>query len=109
MNLAIPALRRHFSLGTMQSNGDPEVEILSFEIIIRDAELLLSYAATAGIPLNDNDVKVLAHAIQEYRTANKGDFNYSDTLLSYSRVAKQLLPITASAIRQSSLESVKTV
>jgi hypothetical protein len=45
-----------FIFARKKPNGfDPRTQLLSFENVIRDAELLLSYAATAGIALNQTD------------------------------------------------------
>jgi hypothetical protein len=46
-------------------------EIPSFEHIFADAELLLSYAATAGKSLNDADVKLLTDEIAAHKAAEK--------------------------------------
>jgi hypothetical protein len=106
MNSAISLRWRHFFSRTAQSDAvDIETEIPSFEIIIRDAELLISYAATAGIKLDDSNVKVLLEAYQQYMESGKNIRNvkYTDSIFSsYADVAKQLLPVTASTIRQSS-------
>jgi len=61
---------------------------------------MLSYAAMAGIALDDGDVKILANAAAEYRTAkDRSDYSglnnsYADILLAYGRVAQRLLPLT---------------
>ena len=101
--MTIPVRLRRF----LFSNGfDVKAQLPSFENIVGDAELLLSYAATAGIALNDSDVKILTSAIEEYRKAQPGslvnsrDLNYADIILAYSRVAKTLLPVTAFTLRQ---------
>ena len=103
MALTIPIwLRKLFP----PNEFDPKAQLPSFENIIRDAELLLSYAATAGKALNDSDVKILTSAVEEHGTAKKGavdnssNLNYSDVVLAYSRVAKQLLPVTAFTLRK---------
>jgi hypothetical protein len=104
---------RFFSRTTPSNAVDPEAEIPSFETIIRDAELLLSYAATAGITLNDTDVNILTDTIQKYKAVRKTSIedspHYADFLLSYSRIAKALLPITALTIRQCSLGARSTI
>jgi hypothetical protein len=68
--------------------------------MIVDAQLLLSYAATVGASLNDDDVKLLNDEIMKAAVDKSGIYNYSDALLSYSRVAKKLLPVTAYTLRE---------
>jgi hypothetical protein len=116
VTFGIPAWwHRFFSRTTPPNTVDPDTEIPSFKIIIRDAELLLSYAATAGITLNDTDVETLTSAIQESGAAtnasigNPVDLKYADVILSYSRVAKQILPVTAFTLRQCALVAQQTI
>jgi hypothetical protein len=78
-----------FNLSAARFN--PNAQLPSFENIIQDAEVLLSYAATAGITLSDSDVATLTAA----RSADK-----KDLIVSYSRIAAKLLPITAFSLRQ---------
>jgi len=68
--------------------------------MIEDAQLLLSYGATVGATLNDADVKILNDEIQKAAADKSGSHNYTDSLLAYSRVAKQLLPVTAYTLRE---------
>ncbi len=100
MDLAIPhSWRQIFAKTTPSKVVDPETEIPSFEHMIEDAQLLLSYAATVGATLNDTDVRILNNEIQ--KTADKsGNHDYTEALLAYSRVAKQLLPVTAYTLRE---------
>ena len=93
MDLAIPAgWRQIFAKTTPAKVVDPETEIPSFEHMIDDAQLLLSYAATVGATLNDE--------IQKAAVDKSGSHDYTDALLAYSRVAKQLLPVTAFTLRE---------
>jgi hypothetical protein len=113
MNSAIPLQWLHFSRRTTQSSAiDSQTEIPSFETIIRDAELLISYAATAGITLADSDVKILLDAHKQYITSGEDTRNVHYTELvfsSYARVAKNLLPVTASTPRQYSSASGRAI
>ena len=70
---------------------DPNAQLPSFGNITRDADVLLSYAATAGIAPLNSDVAIL--------TAEPKP-NKKDVLLAYSRVAIQLLPVTAFTLRK---------
>jgi hypothetical protein len=112
MTSAIPAWWRWiFTRRTPPKALNQEGEIPSFENIFPRAELLLSYAATAGIALNDGDVKLLTAEIGEYKaaerasTGNIGNHDFADILSSYSRVAKQLLPVTAISLCECSVDS----
>lgn len=112
MTFAIsPWWRRMFSSLRQSKVVYQRGEIPSFENIFPRAELLISYAATAGIALDDKDVKLLATKIEEYKTARKTsstnnvDYNYADVLSSYSRIAKQLLPVTAITLCECSVDS----
>jgi hypothetical protein len=112
MNFGIPIWLRQIFLKPTPSNiVDPETEIPSFETIIRDAELLLSYGAIIGLTLNDADVNILTVEIKKSKIEPRPpvDLNNSDTILAYSRLAKQLFPVTASTIRQCSLDSRQAI
>ena len=101
MDLAIPlSWRQNFTQTTPSTAADPDSEIPSFERMIEDAELLLSYGATVGATLNDADVKILNDEIQKAAADKSGSHNYTDSLLAYSRVAKRLLPVTAYTLRE---------
>jgi len=101
MNLAIPlGWRRKATEAAPWETADPETELPSFEHMIEDAQLVLSYAATVGASLNDADVKILNDEIQKAAADKSGCHNYTDALLAYSRVAKQLLPVTAYTLRE---------
>ncbi len=110
MDLAIPVGWRQFFPATAPSkDADPNAEIPSFENTIQNAQLLLSYAATAGTTLNDADVKILNDEIQKAAADKSGSHNYADALLAYSRIAKQLLPVTAYTLRECFVGSQQTV
>jgi hypothetical protein len=101
VDLAIPASwRQVFAKTTPSKVVDPETEIPSFEHMIEDAQLLLSYGATVGATLNDADVKILNGEIQKAAADTSGNHDYTDALVAYSRVAKQLLPVTAYTLRE---------
>ena len=101
MDLAIPAgWRPIFAKGAPSKVVDSETEIPSFEHVIEDAQLLLSYAATVGATLSDADVKTLNDEIQKAAADKSGCHNYSNALLAFSHVAKQLLPVTAYTLRE---------
>ena len=101
VDLAIPAgWRQVFAKPTPSKVVDPETEIPSFEHMIEDAQLLLSYSATVGATLNDADVKILNGEIQKAASDTSGNHDYTDALVAYSRVAKQLLPVTAYTLRE---------
>ena len=101
VDLAIPATwRQVFAKTTPSKVVDPETEIPSFEHMIEDAQLLLSYGATIGATLNDADVKILNGEIQKAAADTSGNHDYTDALVAYSRVAKQLLPVTAYTLRE---------
>src|SRR5215472_5788681 len=89
-----------FGKTTASKVVDPKTEIPSFEHMIEDAQLLLSYAATTGATLNDADVKILNDEIQKAAADKSGNHDYTGALLAYSRVAKQLLPVTAYTLRE---------
>jgi hypothetical protein len=77
MDLAIPLNWRQIFARTTPSDAvDPKAEIPSFEHIIQDAQLLLSYAATTGTTLNDVDVKILNDEIQKASVDKLGNHNY---------------------------------
>ena len=109
MDLAIPlSWRQKFTQTTPSKAADPETEIPSFEHMIEDAQLLLSYGATVGTTLNDADVKILNDEIQ--KTVDKSaNHNYTDALLAYSRIAKLLLPVTAYTLRECFVSSKRIV
>jgi len=92
--------RQVFAKTTPSKVVDPETEIPSFEHMIEDAQLLLSYGATVGATLNDADVKILNGEIQKAAADTSGNHDYTDALVAYSRVAKQLLPVTAYTLRE---------
>jgi hypothetical protein len=87
--LRLPDLRPLFEKGTSRA-FDPNAALPSFENMTRDADVLLSYAATAGISLQDADVTNLT----------SGENNKTAFILSYSRVALALIPVTAFALRK---------
>ena len=102
MDLAIPPRwRQIFAKTTTPRPFDPEAEVPSFQHMIEDAQLLLSYAVTVGATLNDADVKILNDEIQKAAIDKSANHNYTDALLAYSRIAKQLLPVTAYTLRES--------
>jgi hypothetical protein len=110
MDLAIPPRwRQTFARTTPAKVVDPESEIPSFEHMIDDAQLLLSYAATVGATLNDADVKILSDGIQKAAVDKSGSHDYTDALLAYSRLAKQLLPVTAYTLRECFVSSKRIV
>jgi hypothetical protein len=110
MDLAIPLNWRQIFTRTTPSDAvDRKAEIPSFEHIIQDAQLLLSYAATTGTTLNDVDVKILNDEIQKASVDKLGNHNYTDALLAYSRIAKQLLPVTAYTLRECFVRSQQTM
>jgi hypothetical protein len=110
MELAIPLNWRQIFTRTTPSDAvNPKAEIPSFEHIIQDAQLLLSYAATTGTTLNDVDVKILNDEIQKASVDKLGNHNYTDALLAYSRIAKQLLPVTAYTLRECFVRSQQTM
>jgi len=101
VDLAMPdSWRQVFAKTTPSKVVDPETEIPSFEHMIEDAQLLLSYSATVGATLNDADVKILNGEIQKAAADTSGNHDYTDALVAYSRVAKQLLPVTAYTLRE---------
>jgi drug/metabolite transporter superfamily protein YnfA len=101
MDLAIPVgLRQIFARTTTPKDVDPETEIPSFGQMLEDAEMLLSYAATVGSTFNDADVKALNDEIRQAAGEKSGDHDYTNAVLAYSRVAKQLLPVTAYTLRE---------
>jgi hypothetical protein len=71
--------------------------IPSFDNMIQDAELLLSYAATSGIILTEDDVAILHRELKNTSFDEPSD--KSDTILAVSRIANQLLPVTPEKIR----------
>jgi hypothetical protein len=90
----------------------PEREIPSFEHILPSAEVLLSYAATAGISLNDADVKILTDEIAKHETAahdNSGDHDYAIIIPAYTRVAKAILPVTAITLCECTVDARDTL
>ena len=101
MDMAIPvSWRQIFARPASSEAVDPEPEIPTFEHMIKDAQLLLSYAATVGTTLNDADVKLLNDEIRKAAADKSGTYDYSNALLAYSRVAKPLLPVTAYTLRE---------
>src|SRR5262249_8903038 len=74
-----------------------------------DAQLLLAYAATTGANLNEGDVKILNDEIQNAAIDKSGTHDYTASLLAYSRVAKQLLPVTAYSLRECFVGSHQTI
>jgi hypothetical protein len=110
MDLAIPLSWRQKATQTTPSKAaDPETEIPSFEHMIEDAQLLLSYGATVGATLNDADVKILNDEIQKTAVDKSANHDYTDALLAYSRIAKQLLPVTAYTLRECFVSSKRIV
>jgi hypothetical protein len=87
--LRLPDLRPLFKKGTSRT-FDPNAALPSFENMTRDVDVLLSYAATAGISLRDADVTNLT----------SGENNKTAFIQSYSRVALALIPVTAFALRK---------
>jgi hypothetical protein len=87
--LRLPHLRPLFEKGTSRA-FDPNAALPSFENMTRDVDVLLSYAATAGISLRDADVTNLT----------SGENNKTAFIQSYSRVALALIPVTAFALRK---------
>jgi tetratricopeptide (TPR) repeat protein len=86
----------------------PQGVLLSFDDIFPQAELLLSYAATAGIQLDRAEIQILTAKIEEYKAEKKGSVyigihSDSDALVAYTRVVKQLLPVTASTLHEYSV------
>jgi hypothetical protein len=101
MDVALPASWwQIFAKSAPSKDVDPEPEMPTFEHMIKDAQLLLSYAATVGATLDDTDVKLLNDEIRKAAADKSGAYDYSDALLAYSRVAKQLLPVTAYTLRE---------
>jgi hypothetical protein len=82
--LRLPDLRPLSEKGTSRA-FDPNAALPSFENMTRDVDVLLSYAATTGISLRDTDVTNLT----------SGENNKTAFILSYSRVALALIPVTA--------------
>jgi hypothetical protein len=84
---------RHFftSRASPTTRFDPNAQLPSLENITHDSEVLLSYAATAGVPLSASDVGTL---IAAHSTDKK------ELTLAYSRVAAALLPVTAFTLRK---------
>jgi hypothetical protein len=105
----ISTMRRHPPTKAFQQ------DIPSFEHILPNAELLLSYAATAGKSLNDADIKILTDEIAKYKTSAKmsqdnGDaLDYATILPVYSRVAKALLPVTATTLCECTADARETL
>src|SRR5205807_3420612 len=100
-------VHRLFWTGGPSHAFDLQAEIPSFENIIRDSELLVSYAAMAGTRVSDADVKTLTTAVEKYRkdpciSPNEAghDLITSEILVSYNKVANQLLPVTTLGIRR---------
>jgi hypothetical protein len=87
--LRLPDLRPLFEKGTSRA-FDPNAALPSFENMTRDVDVLLSYAATAGISLRDADVTNLTSS----------ENNKTAFIQSYSRVALALIPVTAFALRK---------
>jgi len=110
MDLAAPVGWRQFFAPTAPSkDAAPSPEIPSFARMIEDAQLLLAYAATVGATLNDEDVKILNDEIQKVAAEKSGSYNYTASLLSYSHIAKQLLPVTAYTLRECFVGSQRTM
>jgi hypothetical protein len=89
-------------------NTEPEAAPPSFENIIRDAELLLSYAATAGIELKDADVNILTDEIKQYK-ATRTASDETRVLTSYTNIANKILPVTALTLKVCLFESRRTL
>ena len=108
MNWTIPLWGRQITRHT--NSFTPLDQIPSFESIICNAELLISYAANAGIQLDDNDIKFLASAVEEYKTTGKHHTTSSiaDVLCIYSRVASRL-PIDPPTLIQFLSQFQKTI
>jgi hypothetical protein len=115
MTLAIATWWRRISTGRRHPRTLAlQQEIPSFEHILPNAELLLSYAATAGKSLNDADVKILTDEITKYKTTDKESYensghNYATILSAYTRVAKHLLPMTAITLCECSVDARQTL
>ena len=69
---------------------DPNAQLPSYENIKRDVAVLLSYAATAGVSLQASDVEILTSTPEDTK----------NIILSYSRLATTLLPVTAFTLRK---------
>jgi hypothetical protein len=91
MPFTIPASLRSLYLKITSRTFDPNAQLPSFEHITQDADVLLSYAATAGIAPLGSDVEILT---------DPSKLNKKDVLLAYSRVAVTLLPVTAFTLRK---------
>jgi hypothetical protein len=93
MRLAIPVWLRQFfiRITSWKRKFDPNAQLPSFENISRDAEVLLSYAATAGVTLPESDLSILT---------NPKTHNEIEVVSAYSRVADRLLPVTAFSLRK---------
>src|SRR5262249_26110644 len=110
MDLAVPVGWRQFFAPTAPpKDAAPSAEIPSFARMIEDAQLLLAYAATTGANLNEGDVKILNDEIQNAAIDKSGTHDYTASLLAYSRVAKQLLPVTAYSLRECFVGSHQTI
>src|SRR5271156_3921933 len=94
MRLGIPASWREFFAKITASNRkfDANGQLPSYANISQDAQVLLSYAATAGITPTDSDVGILTVGLHSTQT--------KDFLLAYGRVAVRLLPVTAFTLRK---------
>jgi hypothetical protein len=110
MDFAIPVSWRNlYPKAASSEEFHPKGNLPSFENLISDAQLLLSYAATTGASLNDDDVKILNDEIQKAAGDKSGSHDYTNALLAYSRVAKQLSPVTAYTLRECFVRSQRTV
>jgi hypothetical protein len=93
MPVNIPDWVRQFftKITSRKRRFDPNAQLPSFENITRDAEVLLSYAATAGITLPESDLKILTVP-----------HNHSqiEVVSAYGRVADRLQPVTAFTLRR---------
>ena len=90
-------------------------QVPSFDHILPNAELLLSYAAATGKTLREDDVKILTHEIERYKADNKeikhqnGNHNYATILHVYSRVAKDILLVTAETLCECTADARRTL
>jgi hypothetical protein len=82
------------SIISSEQRFDPNAQLPSFENIIRDAQVLLSYAATAGVTLSDSDVATLT------AVGPADNLKTKEFILAYSKIALPLLPVTAFTLRQ---------
>jgi hypothetical protein len=84
-------------------------EIPSFDHLLADAELLISYAATMGIALDAKDVETLIGAIDRREQATGAlplaDQEFSQVVMSLTNVVARTKPVTALSLRKTSSDS----